>query len=45
MSVEDISAVSAWLATQPVKTGTPAERMSNKLPLECGSYPQEGQAR
>ncbi|GAB3541821.1 c-type cytochrome [Noviherbaspirillum agri] len=45
MSVEDISAVSAWLATQPVSTGTPAERASGRLPLDCGSFPVEGQAR
>lgn len=41
MSVDDISAVSAWLATQPVPAAVaPAASATRKLPLDCGSYPQ-----
>jgi hypothetical protein len=39
--VDDISAVSAWLATQPVPADVaPAAPMNRKLPLACGSVPQ-----
>jgi cytochrome c553 len=38
LSVEDISAVSAWLASQPVPKNTvPVSLTSRKLPLPCGS--------
>jgi cytochrome c553 len=41
LSVDDISAVSAWLATQPVPAdAAPATSASRKLPLACGSVPQ-----
>lgn len=41
LSVEDISAVSAWLATQPVPANAkPVTTLTNKLPIACGSYPQ-----
>jgi cytochrome c553 len=41
LSVDDISAVSAWLATQPVPAdAAPAAPTNHKLPLACGSVPQ-----
>jgi cytochrome c553 len=46
LSVDDISAVSAWLATQPVPAdATPASSTNIKLPLACGSLPQASGAR
>lgn len=44
MSVEDISAASAWLAAQPVPTDAkPAARFSASLPLACGSIGNQAQ--
>ena len=41
LSVADISAVSAWLATRPVPPdAAPAPSAPGKLPLACGSFPQ-----
>jgi cytochrome c553 len=41
LSVDDISAVSAWLATQAVPADAlPAPSANGKLPLACGSLPQ-----
>lgn len=41
MSVEDISAVSAWLATQPMPVNAaPATVLPGKPPVDCGSIPQ-----
>jgi cytochrome c553 len=41
LSAEDISAVSAWLATQSVPDNSaPASSTSGKLPMPCGSVPQ-----
>lgn len=41
LTVEDISAVSAWLASQPVPTNAaPAAPVAAKLPMPCGSYVQ-----
>lgn len=41
LSVEDISAVSAWLATQPVPAdAAPAASLPGKLPMDCGSVAQ-----
>lgn len=41
LTPEDISAVSAWLAAQPVPANAkPAASLSGKLPLACGSVPQ-----
>ena len=41
LSVDDISAVSAWLAAQPVAAdGVPQAAAAGKLPLACGSFPQ-----
>jgi cytochrome c553 len=41
LSLEDINAVSAWLASQPVPAdATPATAMPAKLPIACGSFPQ-----
>lgn len=37
MTPEDISAVAAWLASQPPGTGTPAASLPEPLPLKCGS--------
>jgi cytochrome c553 len=41
LSSEDIGAVSAWLASQPIPNDmTPAPAPSVKLPIACGSVPQ-----
>nr|WP_089399595.1 c-type cytochrome [Noviherbaspirillum humi] len=41
LSVEDISAASAWLSSRPVPAdASPAAPTKVKLPLACGSYPQ-----
>ncbi len=41
LSVDDISAVSAWLATQPVPAdAAPAVALPGKLPVACGSVAQ-----
>lgn len=41
LSPEDISAASAWLASQPVPSDmTPVSSTSIKLPIPCGSLPQ-----
>lgn len=41
LSVEDISAVSAWLATQPVPADAAlAASLPGKLPMDCGSVAQ-----
>jgi cytochrome c553 len=41
MTVEDISAVSAWLASQPVPSdASPVSERVGKLPMPCGSAPQ-----
>lgn len=37
MSADDIGAVSAWLASQPVVDATPAAMSDAPLPLACGS--------
>ena len=40
LSIEDISAVAAWLAAQPIPIpATPAPARADKLPLACGSAP------
>lgn len=40
LAPEDINAVSAWLATQPVPQGMrPLPAAAEKMPLECGSVP------
>lgn len=40
LSPEDISAVSAWLATRPIPAATvPASTLPGKLPIACGSVP------
>ena len=40
LSVDDISAVSAWLAAQPVPADAmPAAALPDKLPIACGSVP------
>ena len=45
LSVEDVSAVSAWLASQPVPAqGRPATALAMRLPLPCGGVPQQPQA-
>jgi cytochrome c553 len=42
LSVEDISAVSAWLASQPAPADAkPAAPAAQPLPLRCGSFPQQ----
>lgn len=44
LSVEDVSAVSAWLASQPVPAqGRPATALAMRLPLPCGGVPQQPQ--
>jgi cytochrome c553 len=44
LSTEDISAVSAWLATQAVPSNAaPAAAPPGKLPLACGSVPSASQ--
>jgi cytochrome c553 len=41
LTPEDISAVSTWLASQPVPAdATPAPSAARKLPLSCGSFSQ-----
>lgn len=41
LTVEDISAASAWLAAQPAPAQTsPAPAATGKLPMLCGSLPQ-----
>ncbi|OWW21863.1 c-type cytochrome [Noviherbaspirillum denitrificans] len=41
LSLEDINAVSSWLAAQPVPPDAkPASSLPAKLPLACGSMPQ-----
>jgi len=41
LTVEDISAVSAWLAAQAMPANaTPAAALDGKLPIACGSMPQ-----
>jgi cytochrome c553 len=41
LTAEDISAVSAWLATRPVPTDArPAPSIAGKLPIPCGSFQQ-----
>ena len=40
LSVDDISAVAAWLAAQPVADAVPLAAATGKLPLLCGSFPQ-----
>ncbi|MFC5475850.1 c-type cytochrome [Paraherbaspirillum soli] len=41
LSAEDIGAVSAWLASQPVPAdATAVAQLPVKLPLECGSVPR-----
>ena len=40
LSVDDISAVAAWLAAQPVADAAPLAAAPARLPLPCGSYPQ-----
>lgn len=41
LSVEDISAVSAWLATQPVPSESmAANAFPGRVPIDCGSIPK-----
>lgn len=41
LSIDDISAASAWLAAQPIPVATlPASPARGKLPIACGSLPQ-----
>jgi cytochrome c553 len=41
LTVEDISAASSWLSTQPVPAdGAPLARATQRRPMECGSAPQ-----
>ncbi|MBC7513466.1 MAG: c-type cytochrome [Herminiimonas sp.] len=40
LSIDDISAVAAWLAAQPVADAAPLASAMAKLPLPCGSFPQ-----
>jgi cytochrome c553 len=41
LTVQDISAASAWLASQPIPVNTaPLPAVSGKLPMACGSMPQ-----
>ena len=41
LSPEEISAVSAWLASQPVPENfAPAQGLDHKLPITCGSFAQ-----
>ena len=40
LSVDDISAVAAWLAAQPAGDGAPLTAATGKLPIACGSFPQ-----
>ncbi|HYD96786.1 MAG TPA: cytochrome c4 [Noviherbaspirillum sp.] len=41
LSLEDINAVSSWLAAQPVPPGArPAPSLPGRLPIACGSVPQ-----
>ena len=41
LSEADLSAVSSWLAAQPMPaTSAPAVALADKLPLPCGSFPQ-----
>ena len=45
LSPTDVSAVSAWLAQQPLPaTTSPASKLAAPPPLECGSVPQPGLA-
>jgi hypothetical protein len=40
--VADVSAVSAWLAAQPVPADArPADSIARPLPLACGSAPEQ----
>jgi len=41
LGMDEISAVTVWLAAQPVPTGAaPAAGAALKLPMDCGSVPQ-----
>jgi cytochrome c553 len=41
LSPDDISAISAWLASQPVPDDSaPATALAAKLPVQCGSVPE-----
>ena len=40
LSVDDISAVAAWLAAQPVSNAAPLAAAPARLPIPCGSFPQ-----
>lgn len=41
LSDDDMNAAAAWLAAQPMLTSSvPALAGTNKLPLQCGSFPQ-----
>jgi cytochrome c553 len=42
LSLEDVSAVSSWLAAQPVAADArPAAAVARPLPLACGSAPEQ----
>jgi cytochrome c553 len=42
LTVADVSAVSAWLAAQPVPADArPADSIARPLPLACGSAPEQ----
>ncbi|RYF89661.1 MAG: cytochrome c4, partial [Caulobacteraceae bacterium] len=42
LSLDDVNAVSSWLAAQPVPADPrPAEAVARPLPLACGSAPEQ----
>ncbi|WP_082439840.1 MULTISPECIES: cytochrome C [unclassified Massilia] len=42
LSLADVSAVSAWLASEPLPAGAaPAQAVARPLPLACGSAPEQ----
>jgi hypothetical protein len=41
LSLEDVAAISGWLAAQPMPLDPrPAESIARPLPLACGSVPE-----
>jgi cytochrome c553 len=46
MTPEEITAAAAWLSSQPVPADAlPAASMPGKLPIPCGSYPQQAEGQ
>lgn len=44
LTPEEISAASAWLAAQPIHgDALPARTIAGKLPIPCGSFPQQAE--